>query len=68
MKQYTLQEFQNPEYIVFLVRYLKDPTSVLNTSRTTALSTEDEKYPIMLMIQTEEIKQYVKKYQPYGKT
>ena len=59
MKQYTLREVQNPEYIIVLVRYLKEPTSVLNTSRTTALSTEDKKYPIMLMIQTEEIKKYV---------
>ena len=56
MKHYILREFHNPEDIVILVRDLKDPTTVLNTSIPTALSSEDEKYPIMVMIQTEEIK------------
>ena len=59
LKQYILQEFQNPEEIFILVRDLKDPTTFFKTSRTTALSTEDKKDLIMLMIQTEEIKQYV---------
>ena len=53
LKQYTLIEFHNPEDIIVLVRDLKYPTIVLNTSRTTALPAEDEKYPIMVMIQTE---------------
>ena len=34
--------------------------TVINTSINTALSTEDEKYPIIFTIQTEEIKQYKK--------
>ena len=67
MKHYILQEFQNLEYIIVLVRNLKYPKTVLDTSRPTELSTEDEKYPIIAMIQTEDIKQYVKKYQPYEK-
>ena len=37
LKQYILREFQNPVDIIFLVRYLKDLTTVLSTSRTTAL-------------------------------
>ena len=40
---------------------LKYPATVINTSRPTALSAEDEKYPIMVIIQTEEIKKIVKK-------
>ena len=68
LKQYILRLFHNPEDIIVLVIYLKDPTIVLNTSIPTALSAEDEKYPIMVMIQTEEIKQFFKKNQPYGKT
>ena len=35
--------------------------TVLDTSRLPELSTEYEKYPIMAMIQNEEIKKYVKK-------
>ena len=61
MKQYVLQELQNPEDIIVLVQYLKYSIPVLDTSRTTAISTEDDKDPIMVMIQTEEIKQYAKK-------
>ena len=38
LKQYILRLFQNPEYIIVLVRDLKDHTIVLNTSRPTALS------------------------------
>ena len=56
LKHYILREFQNPEYTIVLVRDLKYPTKVLDTLRPTALSTEDEKYPIMIIIQTEEIK------------
>ena len=52
MKQYILRVFQNPEDILVLVRYLKDPTIVLNTSRPKALPAEDEIDPIMVMIQT----------------
>ena len=51
-----------------LIRYLKDLTTVLNTSITTELSEKYDKYPIMVMIQTEDIKQFVKISQPYGKT
>ena len=61
MKHYIQRVFQNPEDIIVLVRDLKDPTIVLNKSRPTALSEEDEKYRIMVMIQTEEIKKFVKK-------
>ena len=61
LKQNILRVLQNPEYIIVLVRYLKDPTNVLNPSRPIALSEEDNKYPIMVMIQTEDIKQFVKK-------
>ena len=68
LKQYILRVFQNPEDIIVLVRDLKDPTIVFNTSRPTAMSAEDEKYRIMVMIQTEDIKPFVKKSQPYGKT
>ena len=60
LKQYILRVFQNPEDIIVLVRDLKDPTIVLNKSRPTALSSEDKKDGIMVMIQTEEIKQFVK--------
>ena len=38
LKQYILRVFQNPEDMIILVRYLKDPTIVLNTSRPIALS------------------------------
>ena len=34
--------------------------NLLDTSRPTAPSTQDEKDPIVVMIQTEEIKQYIK--------
>ena len=68
LKQYILREFQNPEEIIVLVRDLKYPTTVLNTSRPTSLLSEDEKYPIMVIIQTEEIKIFLKKGQPYRKT
>ena len=40
---------------------MKYSMAVLDTSRYTALSTEDNKDPIMVMIQKKEIKQYVKK-------
>ena len=53
LKDYILRIFENPEDIIVLVKYLKDPRIVLHTSRTTALSAEDEKYPIVVMIQTE---------------
>ena len=61
LKQYILRVFQNPEDIIVLVRDLKVPTSVLNTSRPIALSAEDEKDPIMVMIQNEEIKNFFQK-------
>ena len=67
-KQYILIESQNPEDTIVLVRYLKDLTTILNTSRPTVMSAEDEKDPIMVRIQTEDIKQYAKKIQAYGKT
>ena len=60
MKQYVLQELQNPEDIIVLVQYLKDPMTVMDTSRPISLYTEDKKDPIMVTIQTKEIKQYVK--------
>ena len=60
MKQYMLQEFQNPENIIALRRDVKTSMMILNKSWPTALSTDDKKDPIMLMIQTEEINQYVK--------
>ena len=68
LKQYILRYFQKPEDIIFLVIYLKYPTTVLNASRPTVISAEYEKYPIMVMIQTEEIKNKFKTFQPYGKT
>ena len=40
---------------------MKNPMIILNTSSLTLLSTEDVKYPIMVMIQTDYIKHYVKK-------
>ena len=43
----------NPEYIIVLVRDLKDLTTILNTSRPTEISTEEKKDLIMVMIQTE---------------
>ena len=60
IKQYILREFQIPEDIIILVRYVKEPITVLNTSKPTSLSTEYEKNLIMVMIQTEDIKKYVK--------
>ena len=68
LKKYILRVFQNPEDIIVLVVYLKDPTIVFNVSRPIALSAENDKDPIMVMIQTEEIKQFVKKVHPYGKS
>ena len=59
LKQYIQLEFRNTEDIIVLIRDLKYPTTVLNTSRPTALSTEDRKNLTMVMIQTEEIKQYL---------
>ena len=61
MKQYALQEFKNPEYIIILVLYVKYPITEINTSGPTLLSTDEEKDPKMVMIQTEEIKKYAKK-------
>ena len=40
LNQYILRELHNPEDILFLVGYLKYATTILNTSRTTALSSE----------------------------
>ena len=37
MKQYIIWQFQNPEDIIVMVRDLKDPTTVLNKFRLTAL-------------------------------
>ena len=67
-KQYILRVFQNLEDIIVLVRYLKYPKIVLNSSIPTALLAEDEKDPIVVTIQTEEIKKFVKKVKPKGKT
>ena len=67
LKQYILRVFQNPEDIIVLVRYLKDPTTVLNTSRPTAMSAEYKKDRIMVMIQSEDINKYVKKVNPTAK-
>ena len=61
LKQYILRVFQKHEYIIVLVRYLKDPNFFLNASRPTALSAEEEKDPIMVMIHTEDIKKIFKK-------
>ena len=61
MKHYILEELNNHEEIIILVIELKYPTTVLKTSGPTSLSNEYEKDPIMVMIQTEDIKQYVKK-------
>ena len=44
-----------------MIRDLKDHIIVLNTSGHIALSAEEEKYTIMIMIQTEEINQFFKK-------
>ena len=60
MKKYILLYLNNPEGIIYLVRYLKDPITMMDTSRPTSMSTQDKKYKIMVMIKTEEIKQYVK--------
>ena len=40
LKQYILRVFHNPEDIIVLVRYLKYPTIILNTSIPIALSAE----------------------------
>ena len=61
LKQYILRELHNPEDIIVLVRYLKYPTTIFNTSRPLTLSEENKKDLIMVMIQTEGIKQSVKK-------
>ena len=61
LKQYIIRVLQNPEDIIVMVRYLKDPKIVLNTSIHTALSSEDEKDLIMVMIQTEDINHFFKK-------
>ena len=61
MRQYTLRELYNLEYIIVLFRDLKHPTTVLNTSITTDLSAEYKKDPTMVMTQTEDIKKFVKK-------
>ena len=45
-----------PKYIIILVRDLKYPTTVLNTSRPTKMRTKDKKDLIAIIIQTEEIK------------
>ena len=68
LKQYILRQFHNTEDIIVLVRYLKYNKNLLNTSEPTSLSEEDEKDPIMVILQTEYIKQFVKKGQPYDKT
>ena len=60
MKKYILLYLHNPEGIIYLVRYLKYPITMMDTSRPTSMSTQDKKYKIMVMIKTEEIKQYVK--------
>ena len=61
LKQYILIVFHNPEDIIIMVIDLKDPIIVLNTSRPTALSAEDEKDPVMIMTQTKDIKKIFKK-------
>ena len=61
LKQYVLQEFHNPKDIIVLVRDMKNPSTILNKSSPTALSTENGKYPIVVMIHMEQIKQYFKK-------
>ena len=58
LKHYTLKVFHNPEDIIVLARYLKYPTIVLNTLIPTSLSAEENKETIMVIIQTEEIKQF----------
>ena len=60
LEQYVLREFENLENIIVLVRDVKNPMNVLNTSRPTGLSTGDEKDPIMAMIQTEDTNKYLK--------
>ena len=52
--------FHNHEDIIVLVRDRKTPMTVLNTSIHSALSTQDQKDPIIVMIQTKKIEQYVK--------
>ena len=56
-----IRVFQNPKGIIVLVIDLKEPTIALKKSRPTVLSSEDEKYQIMVIIQNEEIKKFVKK-------
>ena len=56
LKQYVLQEFHNPEDIIVIVRYVEYPMDGIDTSRHTSLSTEYENNPIIVMVQTEEIK------------
>ena len=41
---------------------MKDTMTVLDTSRTTSLSTKYDTDPIVVMIQTKEIKYYVKQF------
>ena len=60
LKKYVLQYFHNHEDIIVLVRDRKTPMTVLNTSIHSALSTQDQKDPIIVMIQTKKIEQYVK--------
>ena len=60
MKQYVLLEFHNSEDIIVLVLYVEWPMTVPNRSISTALSTEYKKNSIVVMIKTEDIKQYVK--------
>ena len=61
LKQYVIRELHNPEDIIVLVWYLKDPMIMLDTSITTELYILDDKDTLMFIIQTEEIKHYVKK-------
>ena len=61
VNEYVLQEFYNPKYIIVMLRGVKILMVILNTSGPTSLSTEDNKYPIVVMIQTEKIKKHIKK-------
>ena len=61
LKHYVIQEFHDPENIIVLVWDSKYPLTMLYTSRPTALYTQDYMDSLMVMIQTEEIKHYVKK-------
>ena len=51
LKQYVILYFQHPQSIIFLVWDVKPPMTVLDTSKSTAISTQDEKYTIMVIIQ-----------------